>query len=698
MKPKSKIRHFLALAGSSLLAISLASSAELFWSANGTSQGGAGTWDTTNENWGTATTGPFDSVWNNANNDTARFGSTAGTVTLDDNVTVGGLVFNTNNYIIAPGTGPFGINFGASGDINVSTGTSIINAAISGGAITKTGGGTLSLGAANTFDGLTLNEGRVFLQPNATLGAAGSAVTVTGNSSLEFSTFTHNNSLHVESGVTLTTVKGGGGAAEFTGVVSGSGTIKVNDAGSVNQRPFVLSNTANTFTGTIDLLNNRSTITVGSLSDVVGSGNILFGGASSAFQLGATADSPMVLTNRAFDIQGATTTGIINNNNTASSSANTLTVNSDLIVTTAGNKNFQLGGTNTGANTFAGSIGDSTHGSGGIVSFIKADAGRWVVNNAANSYTGTTTISGGILEVTKLANGGSNSSIGASTNAASNLSLAHNTTLRYTGSGDTTDRSFRINATNNGQGATLDSSGTGAINFTNAATPEYGTIDRTRTLTLRGTNTGANTLAATITDNGTGAVSISKQDAGTWVLSGDNSYTGTTLISAGSLLINGNSSTATGNVTVSSGATLGGTGTVGGNTTISGFLSPGNSPGTLTFDGNLTLNNASTYYFEGGDLTDVKGTLILNNTWNLALGTGLMDGGSVTLFTYGIQGATFNLTPMINTDDLGFTPSGSLFLTNTGSSIVLNGVSVIPEPRAALLGGIGLLILVRRRR
>ena len=82
---------------------------------------------------------------------------------------------------------------------------------------------------------------------------------------------------------------------------------------------------------------------------------------------------------------------------------------------------------------------------------------------------------------------------------------------------------------------------------------------------------------------------------------GTNNYNGVTTVSAGRLLINGNQSTALGNVSVSSGATLGGTGTVGGATTISSgaFLAPGASPGTLTFANTLGLNGTVTMEIDG---------------------------------------------------------------------------------------------------
>jgi fibronectin-binding autotransporter adhesin len=66
------------------------------------------------------------------------------------------------------------------------------------------------------------------------------------------------------------------------------------------------------------------------------------------------------------------------------------------------------------------------------------------------------------LEVSTLANGGANSSIGASPNAAANLYI-HAGTLKYVGAGSTTDRLFTIGT----GGATLDASGTGAVVFSN---------------------------------------------------------------------------------------------------------------------------------------------------------------------------------------------------------------------------------------
>lgn len=84
-----------------------------------------------------------------------------------------------------------------------------------------------------------------------------------------------------------------------------------------------------------------------------------------------------------------------------------------------------------------------------------------------------------ILEVDDLANGGAPSSIGSSINTAENLKL-QGSTLRYVGTGDSTDRLFTIGT----GGGTLDSSGTGAVVFSNSgalaipdATDKIGTLD-----------------------------------------------------------------------------------------------------------------------------------------------------------------------------------------------------------------------------
>jgi autotransporter-associated beta strand protein len=93
--------------------------------------------------------------------------------------------------------------------------------------------------------------------------------------------------------------------------------------------------------------------------------------------------------------------------------------------------------------------------------------------------------------------------------------------------------------------------------------------------------------------SGTG--SLVKQNTGTLILTGANTYTGGTTVSSGTLSVSGASPTGFGNVLVSSGATLMGTGTINGQLTVAGILKPGNSPGYLAATNTVTMNAGSIY-------------------------------------------------------------------------------------------------------
>ncbi|MCX6976907.1 MAG: autotransporter-associated beta strand repeat-containing protein, partial [Verrucomicrobia bacterium] len=166
---------------------------------------------------------------------------------------------------------------------------------------------------------------------------------------------------------------------------------------------------------------------------------------------------------------------------------------------------------------------------------LEVKAGALSLTSTANSYTGTTTLDGGILNVVSLANGGVASSLGAATNAASKLVFGGGT-LRFNGTAaGASDRLFTIGDAA-GNSATLDASGTtlaAFVNFSNTGAMAFGNSSA-HTLTLTGSNGGANNLAAAIGDN-VGATSITKTGSGSWLLSGANTYSGATTISAGTL-------------------------------------------------------------------------------------------------------------------------------------------------------------------
>ena len=76
--------------------------------------------------------------------------------------------------------------------------------------------------------------------------------------------------------------------------------------------------------------------------------------------------------------------------------------------------------------------------------------------------------------------------------------------------------------------------------------------------------------------------------------SGTNSYTGATTVAAGTLLVNGSIAASSGSPSMRA-RTVGGTGTSADDASIGGTLSPGNSIGTITVNGNLTFVGAGNY-------------------------------------------------------------------------------------------------------
>jgi outer membrane autotransporter protein len=122
----------------------------------------------------------------------------------------------------------------------------------------------------------------------------------------------------------------------------------------------------------------------------------------------------------------------------------------------------------------------------------------------------------------------------------------------------------------------------------------------------------ANSVYSGIISGAGGALTL---DGGGLKLTAANTYTGATTINSGVLLVDGS---IVSRVTVNSGGLLGGHGSFGGgDIKAGGILSPGNSPGTITSNGNLTFNNGSTYLAEAtsqtADRVVVNGSVAINN-------------------------------------------------------------------------------------
>jgi autotransporter-associated beta strand protein len=502
----------------------------------------------------------------------------SGLLTMSGGATLASLDASTitlANDILLSGTAVFGRTFGSTGAFvlqgNVSIGSSsnrnitiasdvTINGIISSGgtnnSISKMGFGTLTLTNENTYTGETRIQAGTLRLGGATGNVIpdGSRVTINGGATFDLAGLTETIGSLTNNG----TVDVGGGSLTFGGSVNSSGGGLFVGTGSVIK---VGTGTwtptgASTFTGSVTL--REGLVNVGSLNNIGEAGVLGAGDATSAATNAASLvldgatlryTGPSIVTDRSFTL-GAGGGTILNEG----SGALMLTGPAAGYVGD-GPRTLTLGGTYLG-NTALTSIGSSTlgivigDGTGGPTSLVKTDSGVWHLTGT-NTYTGATSILGGTLVVTTLANGGSNSNIGRASTAAGNLIIDGGTLRKANGSNSSTNRLFTVGV----GGATFDSSASsGSVNMRFSGTGAMGILGTgTRTIYLTGTNnntspTTNNIMSVDLVDDGFNATSLWKKGTGSWVISRNgaaagNSYTGTTTIERGTLILNFNTST-----------------------------------------------------------------------------------------------------------------------------------------------------------
>jgi outer membrane autotransporter protein len=257
-----------------------------------------------------------------------------------------------------------------------------------------------------------------------------------------------------------------------------------------------------------------------------------------------------------------------------------------------GNNTLTTGG-NGDSTTFDGVIQNGPPSANG--SLIKEGTGTFTVTNT-NTYTGQTTVNGGTLNVT--------GSI-----ASTSVVVNNNGVLQVDGASLVDTAQVALNGTGK---LKLDGSETiGALTGVGGSSVDLGAN------TLTTGDSTSTTFAGTMSGSG----SLVKQGAGTFSITGNNTFTGSTNVTAGTLNVTG---ALAGPVNVQSGATLIGTGSVGSLTVASGgTMSPGPVIGTLTVNGNLTLASGSTTAIDintetpNVDLINVTGTASVGGTLNI---------------------------------------------------------------------------------
>lgn len=536
--------------------------------------------------------------------------------------------------------------------------------------------------------------------------------------------------------------------ANLTGIISGSGTLRITDGGQITL------SANNTFAGKVQVYNGQ--LNVGSLNSVIG------GGASSNLGAPTTTDNgtidlggnqnitgspvwntPTVLATLRYTGAGETTDRVLNVTGFTGggglvpvvvdhAGTGLLKFTSGLSVAAGGARSITVQGSTSGTGELSGAIPNAST-STTLNANANLNASQIQIPTSASVGVGDLVTGSGIQAdtfVTAVGGGGSQYFVNLSKNTSSAISsgtpltFTNVTNLTKAGSGTwTLSGTNTFSGTVAVNGGTLEIGGSGSLGS--------GTYDKAITVasgaTLAYASAANQVLSGTL--GGAGGLSVAE---GSLILAGVATPGSGTTVSGGTLVVDGSLA---GSLSVGAAGTLAGSGSLGGSVSIAGLHAPGNSPGIQTFDSNLSYSTGAQVAWEltGNDTTNgsnpsaiydqvvVGGNLSFSGGTSLslsfsALGSGvdwanafwaedrawtLYEVGSGTTTGFGnlsLAGSPETWFDAQSVSLLSARPSASFSLEQDGQNVNII-YTAVPEPTGLALaaaGGLAALMIGRR--